>query len=56
VSLGENRDFRNLLGRDLLAGFDYTFRNSTRAFEITRIGKFTPIHAFLPGQHVHEIK
>jgi len=55
VLLGENRDFRNLLGRDLMAGFDYTFRNSTNAFEISRIGRFTPIHKFLPNQRVHEV-
>jgi len=55
VIMAENRDFRNLLGRDLLAGFDYTMRNSTRQFEISRIGKYVPLYNFLPGQSVNEV-
>ncbi|MCL2498852.1 MAG: retroviral-like aspartic protease family protein [Defluviitaleaceae bacterium] len=55
VILSKERDFRNLLGRDLLAGFDYTFRNSSWQFEISRIGKFTPIYEFIKGQSINEV-
>jgi hypothetical protein len=55
VIMAEGRDFRNLLGRDLLAGFDYTMRNSKSQFEIARTQKFVPLSDFLPGQSVNEI-
>jgi len=56
VVMDSNRDFRNLLGRDLLAGFDYTFRNSASRFEISRIGKFNPLYDFIPGQGINEAR
>jgi hypothetical protein len=55
VIMAEGRDFSNLLGRDLLAGFDYTMRNSTEQFEICRTQKFKPLYKFLPGQSVNEV-
>ena len=55
VIMGEDRNFRNLLGRDLLAGFDYYFLNSKNSFEICRIDTFEPIYEFLPGQGINEI-
>ena len=55
VAMNEKRDFRNLLGRDLLAGFDYTFRNSLNQFEINRIGKFVPLYEFIKGQAIYEV-
>jgi hypothetical protein len=55
VIMAKDRDFRNLLGRDLLAGFDYTMRNSTKQFEICRTKKFKPLYKFLPGQSVNEV-
>ena len=54
VVMDEKRDFRNLLGRDLLAGFDYTFRNSVGRFEINIIGNFVPLYDFIPGQSINE--
>ena len=54
IILAKDRDFRNLLGRDLLAGFDYTIRNSTSQFEICRTAKFKPLYAFVPGQSINE--
>lgn len=54
IIMDERRDFRNLLGRDLLAGFDYTFRNSANQFEIIRTSNFKPLYAFMQGQSIHE--
>ena len=54
IIMDKKRDFRNLLGRDLLAGFDYTFRNSSNKFEISRIGKFKPLYEFIKGQSINE--
>ena len=54
VIMAKDRDFRNLLGRDLLAGFDYAFRNSTGQFEINRIGVFAPLYNFILGQGINE--
>jgi len=56
VVMDEKRDFRNLLGRDLLAGFDYTFRNSIGQFEISRLDKFTPLYEFITGQSINEAR
>jgi len=55
IILSPQRDFRNLLGRDLLAGFDFAFRNSVRTFEITRVTPFVPLFKFAPGQRVLEV-
>ena len=55
ILMEPKRDFRNLMGRDILAGFDYTFRNSRQTFEISRIGRFSPLFPFLPGQSIHEL-
>lgn len=56
IIMDKKRDFRNLLGRDLLAGFDYTFRNSIGQFEINRINKFTPLYDFIDGQSINEAR
>jgi len=48
-------DFRNLLGRDLLAGFDYKIDNSKKIFEICMAERFNRISDFLPGQEIHFI-
>jgi hypothetical protein len=56
VVLAKNRDFRNLLGRDLLAGFDYSFINSRGQFEIERIGSFSPIYDFIAEQSISAIR
>jgi len=55
IVLEDGKDFRNLLGRDLLAGFDYTFRNSLNVFEIERASKFVAIYPLEYGQEIHEV-
>jgi len=55
IVLEDGKDFRNLLGRDLLAGFDYTFRNSLNVFEIERTSKFVAIYPLEYGQEIHEV-
>jgi hypothetical protein len=55
VIMDEKQDFRNLLGRDLLAGFNYQFNNDEHSFAISRTKKFTPLYKFLPRQEINEI-
>jgi len=56
IIMDENQDFRNLLGRDLLTGFNYTFDNDKDKLTIARTKSFKPRYAFLPEQEIHEIK
>ena len=55
ILLDEDRDFSNLLGRDLLAGFNYTFNNDMQRFEIQRANRFYFISEKLAGQEINEI-
>jgi hypothetical protein len=55
IILDEDRDFRNLLGRDLLAGFNYQFNNDERIFSIERTKVYNPQYNFLPGQEINEL-
>jgi hypothetical protein len=55
VILDENRDFRNLLGRDLLTGFNYDFNNDNDVLSIARTNAFKPRYTFLPNQEIHEM-
>jgi len=55
VMTDESRDFRNLLGRDLLSGFNYTFNNDDDIFQITRAREFKRRFKFLDGQEIHVI-
>ena len=55
IILDENHDFRNLLGRDLLTGFNFTFNNDDDVFTIDRAKAFKPRYVFLPDQEFHEI-
>ena len=55
IILDENRDFRNLLGRDLLTGFNYWFSNDNDMFTIDRANTFKPRYKFLPDQEINEI-
>jgi predicted aspartyl protease len=52
----ENHDFMNLLGRDLLTGFNYTFDNDEDKFTIARAKAFKPRNEFLPGQGIHSVE
>ena len=55
IIMDENQDFRNLLGRDLLTGFNYYFDNDVDIFTISRTKTFKPRYKFLPGQEINEI-
>jgi hypothetical protein len=55
IIMNEEKDFRNLLGRDLLAGFNYEFNNDNDTFSIARTKKFNPRYKFLQGQEIHEM-
>jgi len=55
IILDEDQDFSNLLGRDLLTGFNYTFDNDNDLFTISRAKEFKPRYVFLPNQEIHEI-
>jgi predicted aspartyl protease len=53
IVIDENKDFENLLGRDLLTGFNYTFNNDKDEFTIDRALAFKPRSEFLPGQEIN---
>jgi len=53
--MDEKQDFRNLLGRDLLTGFNYQFDNDGDFFEISRTKVFKPQYTLLPLQEINEI-
>ncbi|MCL2224643.1 MAG: retropepsin-like domain-containing protein [Defluviitaleaceae bacterium] len=49
------RDYRPLIGLDLLAGFNFYLDNASNRFELTRISPFNPRRKFLPGQEIHDL-
>ena len=53
IIMDENQDFRNLLGRDLLTGFNYNFDNDEDIFTIARTKIFKPRYKFLPQQEIN---
>ena len=55
VILDDTKDFRNLLGRDLLTGFNYSFNNDEDVFTIAGAKEFKPLFSFLPGQQINEV-
>lgn len=55
VIVDEDKDFRNLLGRDLLTGFNYQFNNDDDIFSISMAKTFKPRYTLLPGQEIHEL-
>ena len=55
IIMNEKQDFRNLLGRDLLTGFNYWFNNDDDVFTISRVKVFKPRYTFLPNQEINEI-
>ena len=55
IIINDKQDFRNLLGRDLLTGFNYWFNNDEDIFIITRAKIFKPRFPFLINQEVNEI-
>ena len=57
VIMEEDMDFRNLLGRDLLAGFNYTFNNDKKEFAIEKTMYFCYTGGKrYEGQDIHEFK
>lgn len=56
IIMDEKHDFRNLLGRDLLTGFNYQFDNDNDVFTISRAKAFKPRYKFLPKQEINEIE
>jgi predicted aspartyl protease len=55
IIIEEKQDFRNLLGRDLLSGFNYSFNNDSNKFTITRAESFKILYKFLPRQEISEL-
>jgi len=55
IIVDDKQDFRNLLGRDLLTGFNYHFDNDEDIFTISRTKIFKPRYKFLPQQEINEI-
>ena len=55
VILDEDKNFRNLLGRDLLTGFNYWFNDDEDKFSIAMAKKFKPRFKFLSGQEINEL-
>ena len=55
IIIDDNQDFRNLLGRDLLTGFNFWFSNDDDEFTIDRAKTFKPRYKFLPDQEINEI-
>ena len=53
IMADDDKDFRNLLGRDLLSGFNYTFNNDDDIFQITRALGFKRRSEFMNGQEIH---
>ena len=47
--------FRNLIGRDLLAGFNYRINNDQSELELERASKYWAFTDFLPGQEIYEV-
>jgi hypothetical protein len=55
IIMDEKQDFRNLLGRDLLTGFNYNFDNAEDIFTISKTKVFKPRYKFLPQQEINEM-
>jgi len=56
IIIDDDKDFRNLLGRDLLSGFNYEFNNDEDLFTITRASIFKPRFPFLANQEINELE
>jgi len=50
------KDFRNLLGRDLLSGFNYTFDNVNDLLILERNPTFKQRYKFLEGQEINALE
>jgi predicted aspartyl protease len=55
IIIDEDKDFRNLIGRDLLTGFNYWFNNDEDIFTIERAKVFKPRYPFRLNQEIHDV-
>ena len=55
IIVDEDKDFRNLLGRDLLTGFNFSFNNDEDTFKIERANVFKPRYKFISNQEINEM-
>ena len=55
IIIDNTQDFKNLLGRDLLSGFNYYFNNDDDIFSITQTKIFKPRYDFLPDQEINKM-
>jgi len=55
IIVDEDKDFRNLLGRDLLTGFNYCTNNDEKKFTIEKTKVFNPEFPLLPNQEINEV-
>ena len=56
IIIEDGVDFRNLLGRDLLAGFNYMFNNDKKEFNIENSKSFSYIGKRYKGQDIHNLE
>ena len=56
IVMDEDHDFRNLLGRDLLVGFNFCFDFDNNHFTIEKTKTFIPRIPLQPTQEINEIK
>ena len=56
IVVEDGKDFRNLLGRDLLAGFNYNFDNDKKKFFIEKSKSFSYIGNRFKDQSINELK
>jgi len=56
ILLDDDNDLSNLIGRDLLAGFNYRFNNDDEVLEIEHAKSFVYIWKQLEGQEVNEVR
>jgi len=56
ILLDEDKNFRNLLGRDLMTGFNYKFNNDDKVLEIERAKVFSYIRPPLAGQEINVVE
>jgi hypothetical protein len=55
ILMDDCRDYRPLLGLDLLAGFNFHLDNGNNSFSLARLPVFNPRRSFLPGQEIHSL-
>lgn len=54
--MNQDYDFRNLLDRDLLSGFNYTVNNDEDYLKLTKTEKFKNRSTFFSDQEINNIQ